>query len=267
MMPWETGKGMPFAMNELISIIMPSYNTGAYIADTIGSVLAQTYTNWELIIVDDCSRDHTDEIVASFADDRIRYLKNEKNSGAAVSRNRGLREAKGRYIAFLDSDDLWEPEKLETQLAYMKERGYAFTYTDYRIKNHDGTLAPYICIGPKRVTKWKLYCYCYFFTSTVVYDASVVGLIQIADLKKNNDYAMWFQGAEKTDMYRLPQCLAIYCRRENSISAGSKLKLIKHHYIMYRKALRKAVIPSLFYTGLNLVCGVLKKLIYRERVE
>ena len=135
-------------MNDLVSIIMPSYNTGAYIGNTIDSVLSQTHTDWELIIVDDCSCDNTDAVVASYHDTRIRYLKNEKNSGAAVSRNRALREAKGKYIAFLDSDDLWEPNKLETQLAYMKEKGYAFTYTDYRIRNNDGSFAPYICIGP-----------------------------------------------------------------------------------------------------------------------
>ena len=254
-------------MEELISIIMPSYNTGAQIGDTIRSIQAQTYSNWELIIVDDCSTDDTDAVVAAFCDPRIRYLKNEKNSGAAISRNRGLREAKGPYIAFQDSDDLWEPEKLERQLAFMKEHGYAFTFTDYRIKYPDGTLSPYIYTGPRTVRKWQLYCYCYFSTITVLYDARVVGLIQIEDIKKNNDYAMWFQAGEKTVMHRFPECLSWYCKREVSISSGSKLKLIRHHYILYRKALHKAVVPSLFYTGLNLACGVLKKLIYRERVE
>lgn len=102
-------------MNELVSIIMPSYNTAKFIADTIQSVLNQTYTNWELIIVDDCSNDNTDEIVSNFQDERIHYLKNELNSGAAVSRNRALKEAKGKWIAFLDSDDLWMSEKLEKQ--------------------------------------------------------------------------------------------------------------------------------------------------------
>ena len=100
-------------MCELVSIIMPSYNTGCFIKETIESVLAQSYSNWELIIVDDCSKDNTDDIVKPYLSDaRIRYLKNETNSGAAVSRNRALREAKGRWIAFLDSDDLWESDKL-----------------------------------------------------------------------------------------------------------------------------------------------------------
>ena len=253
-------------MNQTVSIIMPSYNTAAHIGRTIESVLAQTYTDWELLIVDDCSTDDTDEVVARYTDPRIRYMKNEKNSGAALSRNRALREAEGRYIAFLDSDDLWEPNKLSCQLRFMQEKGYAFSYTDYRVIYTDGTLADHIITGPNKVSKWKLYCYCYFFTSTVLYDRDIVGLIQIEDVKKNNDYAMWFAAADKTDMYRLPRCLSYYCRRKESISSGSKLKLIKHHYILYRKALHKSSVASLFYTGLNLVFGVLKKLIYRKKV-
>ena len=110
-------------MDELVSIIMPSYNTANYIAASIQSVLDQTYQNWELLLVDDCSTDDTDAVVAPFLSDaRIRYLKNDRNSGAAISRNRALREAKGRWIAFLDSDDLWYPTKLEAQL---KRRSHA----------------------------------------------------------------------------------------------------------------------------------------------
>ena len=118
-------------MSDLVSIIMPSYNTAKFIAETIDSVLAQTYSNWELIIVDDCSKDDTDAVVAAYTDPRIHYLKNETNSGAALSRNRALREAKGRWIAFLDSDDLWLPEKLEKQIAFMEEEQVAFSYTNY----------------------------------------------------------------------------------------------------------------------------------------
>ena len=101
-------------MDNLVSIIMPSYNTRKYIEESINSVLKQTYSNWELIIIDDCSIDDTDIIVKPYlSDKRIRYLKNKKNKGAAVSRNRALREIKGKWIAFLDSDDLWKPQKLE----------------------------------------------------------------------------------------------------------------------------------------------------------
>ena len=119
-------------MNDLVSIIMPSYNTSNYIEASIESVRHQTYENWELIIVDDCSTDDTDEVVRPFLSDRrIRYLKNEQNSGAAISRNWALREAKGKWIAFLDSDDLWLPEKLEKQVAFMEQNGYHFSYTNY----------------------------------------------------------------------------------------------------------------------------------------
>lgn len=255
-------------MKDLVSIIMPSYNTAKYICETINSVLAQTYSNWELIIVDDCSTDNTDEIVVSFLEDkRIRYLKNEKNSGAAVSRNKALKEAKGRWIAFLDSDDLWLPEKLEKQIAFMEENGYAFTFTDYQVINAEGVKLPYIFTAPNKITKRKLYNYCYFSTITVIYDANIVGLIQIADIKKNNDYAMWFKAAEITDCYRFPECLSVYCKHENSISSGNKLKLIKHHYILYREALNKSKITSVALTVNNLFFGALKKLVYKKKIK
>ena len=107
-------------MKDLVSIIMPSYNTAKYISETIESVQSQTYPFWELIIIDDCSTDNTDEVVKSYLlDDRIRYLKNDSNSGAAISRNRALCEARGRWIAFLDSDDLCKAEKLEQQIDFM----------------------------------------------------------------------------------------------------------------------------------------------------
>ena len=115
--------------NELVSIIMPSWNTGNFIAESIQSVINQTYKNWELIIVDDCSTDNTDEVVSFYKDQRIKYLKNEKNSGAAITRNKALREAQGEWIAFLDSDDLWAPEKLEHQINFMKNNGYNLSFT------------------------------------------------------------------------------------------------------------------------------------------
>ncbi len=258
-------RGYKMKHDELVSIITPSYNTGAYIAETIKSVLAQTYTNWEMIIVDDCSTDNTDEVVTRFSDSRIKYLKNKRNSGAAISRNYALREAKGKWIAFLDSDDLWLPEKLEKQISFMKENGYKFTFTDYRIVYPDKKWSPYIYTGPDKITKHMMYRYCYFSTITVIYDREYVGLIQIADIKKNNDYAMWLKVIQKTNCYRMPECLSIYCKRENSISSGSKVKLIKHHYIMFRKALLMSPILASICTINNLFWGIHKKLRYRVK--
>lgn len=253
-------------MDELVSIIMPSYNTGKYIKETINSVINQTYTNWELLIVDDCSTDNTDEVISGFKDERIKYSKNEKNSGAAISRNKALREARGKWIAFLDSDDLWEKEKLEKQIKFMKDNSYDFTYTDYRIKLN-GKWLPYINTGPNIITKRKLYNYCYFSTITVMYNVEKIGLIQIADIKKNNDYAMWFQVIEKAICYRLPECLSYYIKHDDSISGGSKIKLIKHHYIMFRKALKKGKIISFFLTCNNLFYGVIKKIKYKKTIK
>lgn len=122
-------------MTDLVSIIMPNHNCAKYIPETIKSVLAQTYFNWELLFVDDCSTDNSVDIVKGINDERIKIYVNEKNSSAAISRNLALREAKGKYIAFLDSDDLWTPEKLEKQIAFMKENGYAFTYGDWLLQN------------------------------------------------------------------------------------------------------------------------------------
>ena len=250
----------------IVSVIMPSYNTAKYIGETIESVLNQTYPYWELIIVDDCSTDNTDDVVTPYLkDDRIRYLKNEKNSGAALSRNYALREATGKWIAFLDSDDVWLPEKLEKQIRFMVKNEYKFTYTDYQIKLNDEWL-PYIYTGPSVVTRRKLFNYCYFSTITVMYDREYIGLIQIADLKKNNDYAMWFEVSKKASCYRLAECLSCYYKHDNSISSGSKWKLIKHHYILYRKGLGKSKISSLLLTLNNLVWGVHKKIHYRKKI-
>lgn len=254
-------------MEELVSIIMPSYNTGKYIADSIRSVQAQTYTNWELILVDDCSNDNTDEVVERFlTDQRIIYIKNKKNSGAAVSRNRALREAKGKWIAFLDSDDLWIPEKLEKQIKFMKENGFSFTYTDYMIQLN-GSWLPYVYTGPETVDRRKMYDYCYFSTITVMYDREKIGLVQIENLRKNNDYAMWLQVIEKSECHRLPECMSYYIKHDGSVSSGKKVKLIKWHYILFRQGLHKDPISSCVLTIRNMMFGVIKKIRYKEKTN
>lgn len=250
-------------MSNLVSIIMPSYNTGRFIKETIDSVLAQSYSDWELIIVDDCSTDNTDEIVKPYlADARIRYIKNDTNSGAAVSRNRALREAKGRWIAFLDSDDLWEPQKLEKQIAFMEKGGYHFSYTNYVEIDEASVPNGKSVTGPKRITKHGMYNYCWMGCLTVMYDADVVGLIQIADIKKNNDYAMWLKVCKKAKCYLLDEMLAKYRKRSGSISNHGYTKLIKWHYKLYREAEGKNPISSLVLTVRNLFFGVIKKLKY-----
>lgn len=248
-------------MSELVSIIMPSYNTGAFIKKAIQSVLNQSYENWELIIVDDCSTDNTEEVVLPFLNDqRIRYIKNEKNSGAAVSRNRALREAKGKWIAFLDSDDLWLPEKLEKQVLFMKKNGYYFSYTNYEEINEDGKKTGVYVSGPKKITKSGMYNYCWPGCLTVMYDAEYVGLIQIADIKKNNDYAMWLQVSKKANCFLLDECLALYRKgRAGSISTHSIRTMIGWHYKLFKNAEKQNVVASSILTFRNLLFGVYKK--------
>lgn len=254
-------------MNELVSIIMPSYNTADYISESIKSVQAQTYTNWELIIVDDCSTDNTDEVVGAFlGDQRIRYLKNKKNSGAAVSRNRALREAKGRWIAFLDSDDLWVPEKLEKQIGFMKKNGYSFSYTNYEEIDMAGQKTGVKITGPKKITKTGMFNYCWPGCLTVMYDAAAIGLIQITDIKKNNDYAMWLKVCKKADCYLLDEYLAEYRKgRKGSVSTHSVKTMIGWHYKLFREAERLGTIQSVINTARNMVFGFYKKRRYVER--
>lgn len=250
---------------ELVSIIMPSYNCGKYVEETICSVQAQTYRNWEIIFVDDCSADETIKVVSEMQeqDSRIRLFQNEKNSGAAVSRNRALREARGRWIAFLDSDDLWEPTKLEKQVKFMEANGYAFSYTGYQEIDSEGALTGVEVSGPKHVTKAGMYAFCWPGCLTVMYDREKIGLVQIEDIKKNNDYAMWLKVCQKADCYLLDECLAKYRRgRVGSVSSHGIMTMIGWHYKLWHKAEKKGVISSLWHTGVNLLFGFYKKLKY-----
>lgn len=253
-------------MNDLISIIMPSYNTGKYIKDSIDSIIAQTYKNWELIIIDDCSTDNSNEIIESYSEPRIRLLKNKTNLGAALSRNSGLREAKGKYIAFIDSDDIWVSEKLEKQVDFIKKNDYAFIFSDYRICLN-GKWENVIRTAPDTVDRKMIYRYCYFSTITVMYDADKVGLIQIKDLKKNNDYAMWITALSRVEAHRQPECLSYYIKHDNSISGGSKLTLIKYHYILWNYGFDKSPPKAVLLTLINVFFGIVKKLKYKRIAE
>ena len=246
-------------MNDLVSVIMPSYNTDKFIKQSIESVIDQTYKNWELIIVDDCSTDNTDDVVASISDERIIYLKNKVNSGAAMSRNRALREAKGRWIAFLDSDDLWSPDKLEKQIKFMEDNDYHFSYTNYKEINEDGKLTGVMVTGPKKITKTGMYNYCWPGCLTVMYDAQVVGLIQIEDIKKNNDYAMWIKICKNEECWLLNECLAKYRKRRGSISNQKIMTLIGWHFRLWHDAEENSYLYSLYLTVQNLFFGFIKK--------
>ncbi len=254
-------------MNDLVSIVMPSFNTAPYIGESIRSVQSQTYQNWELLIVDDCSTDGTEFAVVPFLPDRrIVFLKNEKNVGAASSRNLALREAKGKWIAFLDSDDLWLPDKLSRQIRFMEERNCSFSYTRYTEIGEDGRPAGVEVAGPKKITKAGFFNYCWPGCLTVMYDAEKIGLIQIADIRKNNDYAMWLKVCRKADCYLLPEVLALYRRgRSGSISTHRIGTMIRWHYKLFREAEKQCPPAALFNTGRNLLFGCYKKIRYVKK--
>jgi glycosyltransferase involved in cell wall biosynthesis len=253
----------------LVSIIMPAYKCGRFIEESIKSVQEQTYQNWELIIVDDCSGDGTIDLVLGYKkhDDRINIFQNASNSGAAVSRNTALQKAKGRWIAFLDSDDLWEPEKLEKQIKFMEENDYAFSYHDYvEINEEDKELGVYVS-GKKRVGKFDMFACCWPGCLSVMYDASKIGLVQINDIKKNNDTALWLKVVRKADCYLLKECLGRYRRRANSITPKPLWQRIWAHYPLFRVGEEMSPIRATFWVFMNVFGNAYKKFRYVKKYK
>lgn len=248
----------------LASIIMPSWNCGAFVEESIRSVQAQTYGNWELLFQDDCSADDTRSTVLRMAanDPRIKYECNERNSGAAVARNAALRRARGRWIAFLDSDDLWVPEKLERQIQFMVENGAHFSYTKYEEIDENSHSLGRIISGPKKISRFGMFSYCWPGCLTVMYDREFIGTIQIPEIKKNNDYAMWLKVIRKANCHLLKGNLAKYRKRTGSISNTGYISLIKWHYRLFRDVESFNAFQAYILTLNNLFWGVIKKFLY-----
>ena len=251
----------------LVSIIMPSWNTERFLGDAIRCVLAQTYGNWELLIVDDCSEDRTEEVVREFSDPRIRFYVMPEHGGAAEARNLGLREARGEWIAFLDSDDLWMPEKLEKQIAFMKENGYVLSYHDFGKMDEDGKPLGIRVSGPAVVDRKKMYRYDYIGQLTMMYSAAHFGLIQIRSVRKNNDYAirLALYRKEGTVAYLLPEKLAMYRVRTVSLSHDAFRRKFRSHYDLFHVCDGKPAPVALFCACRNMWFGLLKKRDYEKK--
>lgn len=233
----------------LVSVIMPTYNCAAFIAETIASIQNQTYENWEIEIVDDCSTDNTKEIVEAMAqrDGRIHYHCLDTNSGAAVARTQAMKMAQGEYMAFCDSDDLWLPEKLERQLKFMRENDYAFSCTAYEQIDEQGTPLGRVI---KTVTKTdynRLLLDCPVGNSTVMYHVGKMGKFEVPNIRKRNDDALWLTMLKKEKyIWGMPDVLMRYRIRSNSLSSN-KLKVIKYHWILYRDIEHLSVFRSAFH--------------------
>jgi len=232
----------------LVSIITPLYNCEDIIRETIGSVLAQTYPHWELIIVDDVSTDNSREVVKEYVakDKRIKLIELSENGGAAIARNKGIEVAEGRFIAFLDSDDLWKETKLEKQVNFMLENDYAFTCTDYEQLVDDTKKIKRIIKARVKADYRIVIRYNPIGNSTVMYDTLKMGKVHIPEVRKRNDYALWLKilRIEKY-VYGINEVLATYRIRKKSLSRN-KVKLIKHQWYVYRKLEKLNFFKSLY---------------------
>ncbi len=233
----------------LVSIITPTYNCAKFIGEMIESIQAQTYQNWEMLIVDDCSKDNTKEIVEKYLenDSRVKYFRLENNSGAAIARTTSMNLAEGEYMAFCDSDDLWMPDKLERQLAFMKSNGYLFTCTAYKRIDEEGKILGKSVKSKNKCDYNRLLLDCPVGNSTVMYNVNVLGKFKVPNIRKRNDDALWLQMLKKEKyIWGMPEVLMKYRIRRNSISRN-KFDLIKYHWYLYRKIEHLSFFRSVFH--------------------
>lgn len=231
----------------LVSILMPAYNSVTYIKKSIDSVCKQSYTNWELLITEDGSDDGTKQVIESYKDPRIKYFWQNK-AGAAAARNTSLENAKGQYIAFLDSDDIWYPDKLKLQIMFMKNGNYPISCTNYRKVDENGMEIKVIkCVEKADYNRVLLDCP--VGNLTVIYDVEQLGRIYALNLKKRNDYALWLKILKKTKyIYGLDEVLADYTVRKQSLSYN-KLSLVKYQWKLYRDIEKLSILRGLFHVA------------------
>jgi len=241
-----------------VSIILPSFNSESFIEKTLRSITNQIFLDWELIVVDDYSSDGTVELVKRYIshDSRIRLLENNSNSGAAVTRNVGIASSKGRYIAFIDSDDEWDKRKLQVQLRYMKETGVAFCYTQYSIQTPKKCkifIDVPACLTRNEILKNNRIC-----TSTVIIDTNVFGRIEMPLIRRGQDLAFWLVLLKVCGRaYRCVDSLTIYTKRENSLSSN-KFTSAKWVWLLYRDIEKMSFFSACFYFINYAVNGVIK---------
>ena len=235
-------------MNELVSIIIPTYNTEKFIGDTLQSVQNQTYKNWEMILVDDASTDKTVSVIEEFAkkDSRIKLFKLEKNSGNGFARNIAVEKSIGKYIAYLDADDLWFSNKLEKQIGFLKANNLHFTFSFYDCIDEEGNSLNRRVEAPINLTYDELFFCNYVGNLTAIYDADYFGKIILEATQKRQDWRLWLTILKQIQVTKpVPEPLAFYRIRKDSISS-SKFKLIKHNFGVYRE-----------FHGFNFVFSVL----------
>lgn len=237
-------------MKDKVSIIVPVYNVEKYIRETVASVKAQTYENWELLLVDDGSTDTSRQILKELAgkenDERVRLICQE-NCGVARARNRGLSEASGRFISYLDADDLWSADKLEKQLAFMEEKQAAFSFTGYEFANEEGKGTGKIVKVPETISYKQALKNTTIFTSTVIFDTEKIEKDKLKmPIMKSEDTALWFSVLRTGCVaYGLNENLVRY-RRSGASLSSNKLEALKRIWNLYRKAEHLSVPYSMY---------------------
>ena len=245
----------------LVSIITPSYNSEKYIGETIKSVLNQSYINWELVIVDDCSTDKTWDIIRGYAlkDSRIKIHKNEVNSGSGITRNRAIDIARGRYIAFIDSDDIWHKNKLSVQIAFMKENNYCFSHTSFGYIDEFSNKIKHTFRVKKSPVDYKhLLKYTDIGCLTAVFDCSVIGKFYMSEHRRKQDYALWLT-ILKTGVVSYPIDIELaYYRQSKNSATSNKWSLISKHVVFLMDTQGMNIFASIYYTVYWMMNGFMR---------
>ena len=255
-------------MQDKVSIITPVYNSEKYINETIKNVINQTYTNWEMLLVDDCSTDKSAEIIKEYCtkDSRIKYFKLKENSGAAVARNFALENSTGRFIAYLDADDLWKKDKLEKQMNFMLDKNYAFTCTSYEKIDENGKTKNKIVKIPNKVNYNLFLRNTIIQTVGVMIDTKLTGkeLLVMPNIRRRQDAATWCQLLKNNyDCYGMDDVLAYYRVVSNSLSSN-QLKAVKGTWYLYRK-IEKLSLPKSVFCFVGYAWNACKKRIYIKK--
>ena len=254
-------------MEEMVSIIVPVYRAQAYIAETIAMVRKQTYHNWELILVDDASPDESAKLIQSMIDEksteaeRIRLIRKEKNEGAAKARNTGIALAQGRYIAFLDADDIWFPDKLEKELAFMKRKHAGFAFTAYEFGDENAKGTGKTVTVPEQLTYRKALSRTIIFTTTVIFDTKVIPeeLIRMPEVESEDTATWWKILRAGYTAYGRNEVLAIYRRPGKSLSSN-KFIAMKRIWYLYRKEEKLTLPDSIFCFCLWAIRATLRRI-------
>ena len=245
-------------MGPMVSIIMPTYNSSRYITQSIESVRRQTYLHWELLITDDCSQDNTRELIKQFQqiDSRIKLFTSKVNGGAGCARNNSIAEAKGRFIAFLDSDDMWAPKKLELQIEFMKANKIGLSYTAYQKIDSQGN-SQGIITPPKQTTYSKLLYGNVIGCLTAIYDTAIVGKKYMPTIRKRQDMGLWLDILKDIPHAEsLSDVLASY--RHDSGMTKNKFKILKWQWVFYRDVLKFNILKASYYFLFYAINGLVK---------